>query len=70
MFIRIVNIETSQELCKLEIPDAFLADEGGHAIKIGRVFRDGPKWRFHASTEVVKKGGLRAVATDFGIIVN
>lgn len=69
MFIRIVNAETSQELCKLEIPDNYLAEKKGYAVKIGRIFRDGPKWRFHAATEVVHKGGLRTVATDYGIIV-
>ena len=69
VFVRILNAETGQELCKLEIPDDLLAEEGGFAMKVGRIFRDGPKWRFHAGTEIVQKGGLRAIATDYGMII-
>lgn len=69
VFVRIINEETSQELCNLRIPDAFLEDNKGYAMKVGRVFRDGPKWRFHGDTSVIGKGGLRTVATEYGIIV-
>ncbi len=69
VFLRIVNADTDFELCKIEIPDAYLEEHKGTAMKIGKIFRDGPKWRFHACTETIPKGGLRALATEYGIIV-
>ena len=69
VFLRVINADTHQELCKLVIPDKFLEEKKGHAMKVGKIFRDGPKWRFHGCTEVYPKGGLRKVATEYGIII-
>ncbi len=69
VFLRISNAETDYELCKLSIPDQYLEEHKGAAMKVGQVFRDGPKWRFHACTEIYPKGGLRRLATEYGILV-
>lgn len=69
LFLRIVNPETNMELCRLEVPDDFLAEKQGYGMRIGEIFRDGPKWRFIATCRVAEKGGLDQIARDHGILV-
>ncbi|MCB9963781.1 MAG: TerD family protein [Rhodospirillales bacterium] len=69
LFVRLVNLDSGFELFRLKLSDEFLSSAPGVALRIGRIFRDGPKWRFHSNTEFIEKGGLRTAATKYGIIV-
>jgi tellurium resistance protein TerD len=69
LFLRIVNSETNMELCRLDVPDDFLNEKKGYGMRIGEIFRDGPKWRFIATCRISDKGGLDQIARDYGILI-
>lgn len=66
-YIRIVNIENSQELLRFDLADA-LIDVKETTMLVASINREGPKWHFKALGEPMD-GGLAAVATQYAIIV-
>ena len=69
LFFRLVNLDTDEELCRLEIPNEHLQEVEGVAMLIGSLFRDGQKWRFHAMCEMVEGSGLAEIARKYGLLV-
>ena len=67
VFVRLVNDENAHEIVRFEIPDEAL-EQGGTAMYMAYLRREGPEWFFDASAEKVD-GGLAAIATEHGIIV-
>ena len=65
VYFRIENKNTDHELFRYELDDELTGDEG---LMIGYLERVGAEWMFQAVGETVK-GGLGAVADDYGIIV-
>ncbi len=69
LYFRITNADSEEELCRLDIPAEMLNDMKGTAILVGSLFRDGPKWRFHALGEEIEKGGLGEIARRYGLLI-
>ncbi len=66
--LRISNHETGHEICRFDVDEHALENQKSTAMIVGSIIREGPKWVFHALGELVD-GGLPAVATRYGIIV-
>lgn len=68
VYFRLVNMETEMELIRFPIPDEHMEQNKGTLIRIGKLFRDGDKWRF-ITNGLIEENGLRKAATGYGIIV-
>lgn len=69
MFFRLANLDTDEELCRLEIPNEYLQEVEGVAMIAGSLFRDGQKWRFHATCEMIEGAGLAEIARKYGLLI-
>ena len=67
-YIRLVNGDTKQELCRFRI-DKVLEDKEETGVLIGAINREGPKWHFAPMAEFVP-GGLGEIARRYGHIIN
>jgi tellurium resistance protein TerD len=67
-FLRVVNQETGNEICRFDIDVHAQDSPESTAMIVASIVREGPKWVFYALGELVD-GGLPAVATKYGIIV-
>ncbi len=67
LFMRIANVDTDYELCRIEL-DGQIDDLKSTGLVICEIIRDGPYWNMNATVETFK-GGLGAIATAYGIIV-
>lgn len=64
-FIRIVNLETKQEVARFNLTEEAASDSG---VVFGELFRDGAAWKFRAVAKG-SPGGLYRIAKDFGLNV-
>lgn len=67
-YLRVVNAESSFELCRFEI-DKYLEDKQETGVIVGMLNREGPKWHYKADLEFVT-GGLGEIAKRYGMIIN
>ena len=67
-YVRIVNADTSHELCRYEL-DEVLDDKTESGVIVGALNREGPKWHFKPEAEFVA-GGLGEFARRYGLIIN
>ncbi len=66
VYIRFVNKDDNEELFRYALDNK--DREGGNAIILGTLIREGPKWIYEAAAHGFN-GGLAKVATDYGIII-
>jgi tellurium resistance protein TerD len=66
-YLRLVNIETTHELCRFDLTKEF-EDKNHTAMIVGVLVREGPKWHFLPQAESVE-GGLAAIATRYGCTI-
>lgn len=66
-FLRVVNEETRQELCRFDIDAHTEPDAKTTAMTVGALLREGQSWSFQALGEL-EPGGIVAVADRYGII--
>jgi tellurium resistance protein TerD len=67
-YVRLVNADTNQELCRYKI-DNILEDKEETGVIIGALNREGPKWHFKPEADFVP-GGLGEIARGYGLIIN
>ena len=67
-YVRVVNADTSHELCRYEL-DSALDDKTETGMIVGGLNREGPKWHFKPEAEFVE-GGLGELARRYGLIIN
>lgn len=66
VFLRIVNDESGDEVCRFAFEDSELI--GGNGIYVAALIREGPRWTFEAIGQF-SNGGLAEIASKYGIIV-
>lgn len=66
VFLRIVNEDSGEEVCRFAFEDSELI--GGNGIYVASLIREGPRWTFEATGQFVN-GGLGEIATQYGIVV-
>jgi tellurium resistance protein TerD len=67
-FLRIVNEETGIELMRFNLDQEFIDEPEATAVNVGFLERSGPNWFFEGVGKMTK-GGLKEIATQYGIIV-
>lgn len=67
-FLRIINEETGIELMRFNLDQEFLDQPDATAVNVGFLERSGPNWFFEGLGKMTS-GGLREIATQYGIIV-
>jgi tellurium resistance protein TerD len=67
-FLRIVNEETGIELMRFNLDQEFIDEPDATAVNVGFLERSGPNWFFEGVGKMTK-GGLKEIATQYGIIV-
>jgi tellurium resistance protein TerD len=67
-FLRIVNEETGIELMRFNLDQEFIDEPESTAVNVGFLERSGPNWFFEGVGKMTK-GGLKEIATQYGIIV-
>lgn len=67
-FLRIVNDETGIELMRFNLDQEFVDQPNTTAVNVGFLERSGPNWFFEGLGRMTE-GGLKEIATDYGIIV-
>ena len=66
LYIRFVNKDDGQEIFRYApAPEDC---QGGTAMTIGVLMREGPRWIYEATAETTN-GGLAKIATDYGLII-
>ncbi|MCB1652002.1 MAG: TerD family protein [Alphaproteobacteria bacterium] len=68
VYVRIMNAENHFEICRYVLTD-ILEDKEETGLIVGFLNREGPKWHFKASDEVVPMG-LGELARRYGMIIN
>ena len=66
IYLRLVNEEDGNEIVRIQMDEKFL--NGITGMQAACLVREGPKWYFEALENSVR-GGLGAIATQYGIIV-
>ena len=66
IYLRIVNEEDGNEIVRLQMDESMLNGVAG--MQVACLVREGPKWYLEVLENPVK-GGLGAIATQYGIIV-
>ena len=64
-YMRVLNVETNQELCRFDLTEDASSD---NAMIFGEIVRDGIGWKFKAIGQG-SKGGLFQIARDYGVNV-
>lgn len=67
-FLRIVNEETGIELMRFNLDQEFIDSPDATAVNVGFLERSGPNWFFEGIGKMTN-GGLKEIATQYGIIV-
>lgn len=67
-FLRIMNEETGIELMRFNLDQEFLDEPKATAVNVGFLERSGPNW-FFEGLGAMTEGGLKEIATQYGIIV-
>lgn len=67
-FLRIVNEETGIELLRFNLDQEFIDEPNTTAVNVGFLERSGPNWFFEGLGKMTE-GGLKEIATQYGIIV-
>ncbi|HPQ50163.1 MAG: TerD family protein [Alphaproteobacteria bacterium] len=67
-FLRIMNDENGIELMRFNLDQEFKEHPESSAVIVGFLERNGPNW-FFEGTGVMTKGGLKEIATKYGIVV-
>lgn len=67
-FLRIVNDENGIELMRFNLDQEFAEVPNASAVIVGFLERNGPNW-FFEGTGSMTAGGLKEIATKYGIIV-
>ena len=67
-FLRIVNDESGIELMRFNLDQEFQESPDATAVTVGFLERNGPNW-FFEGTGVMTPGGLKEIATEYGIVV-
>jgi tellurium resistance protein TerD len=67
-FLRVVNDETGIELMRFNLDQEFIDAPNSTAVNVGFLERSGPNW-FFEGTGKMTAGGLKEIATQYGIIV-
>lgn len=67
-FLRITNEETGIELMRFNLDQEFVDTPDATAVNVGFLERSGPNWFFEGLGKMTK-GGLKELATQYGIIV-
>lgn len=65
-FIRIVNIDTNEELIRYDLGEDFSIET---AVVVGEIYRNGSEWKFNAIGSGFQ-GGLAAICANYGIDAN
>lgn len=68
-FLRIVNDETGIELMRFNLDQEFTEAPNATAVVVGVLERAGPNWFFEGIGRMVE-GGLKDIATEYGIMVS
>ena len=67
-FLRIINEETGIELMRFNLDQEFVDAPKATAVNVGFLERSGPNW-FFEGLGAMTEGGLKEIATQYGIIV-
>lgn len=67
-FLRIMNEETGIELMRFNLDQEFVDAPKATAVNVGFLERSGPNW-FFEGLGAMTEGGLKEIATQYGIIV-
>lgn len=67
-FLRIINEETGIELMRFNLDQEFIDEPDATAVNVGFLERSGPNWFFEGLGKMTV-GGLKEIATQYGIIV-
>ncbi len=67
-FLRIMNDENGIELMRFNLDQEFKEKPGATAVTVGFLERNGPNW-FFEGTGALTEGGLKDIATEYGIVV-
>ncbi len=67
-FLRIVNDENGLELMRFELDQEFKEVPNASAVTVGFLERNGPNWFFEGIGSMTA-GGLKEIATNYGIVV-
>jgi tellurium resistance protein TerD len=67
-FLRIINEETGIELMRFNLDQEFIDEPDATAVNVGFLERSGPNWFFEGLGRMTV-GGLKEIATQYGIIV-
>ncbi len=67
-FLRITNEETGIELMRFNLDQEFVDEPSATAVNVGFLERSGPNWFFEGVGKM-SSGGLKEIATQYGIIV-
>lgn len=67
-FLRVVNDENGIELMRFNLDQEFKDVPNATAVTVGFLERNGPNW-FFEGTGVMIPGGLKDIATTYGIVV-
>lgn len=68
LFLRIVNDETGIELMRFNLDAEFAEMPKATAVTVGVLERSGSNW-FFEGTGVMTEGGLKEIATNYGILI-
>lgn len=67
-FLRIVNDENGIEMMRFNLDQEFTEMPNATAVTVGFLERNGPNW-FFEGTGMLTEGGLKEIATQYGIVV-
>ncbi len=67
-FLRITNEETGIELLRFNLDQEFIDAPNSTAVNVGYLERSGPNWFFEGVGKMTA-GGLKEIATQYGIVV-
>lgn len=67
-FLRIVNEETGTELMRFNLDQEFIDHPNATGVVVGFLERSGPNWFFEGTGRMLD-GGLKEIATEYGILI-
>lgn len=66
LYFRMVNEADGNEIFRFKLPEIDYAES--HAIRVGELVREGPRWFFNAEGTDIP-GGLAKIATQYGMVI-
>lgn len=67
IYLRVVNKEYNEEICRFIIPEDGLEKHSG--ILVAALVREGPRWYLETMADGQGRGGLAKIASRYGILI-